>query len=601
MKKVAEEQYEINILMWLFSNYTLFILFNDYITYFLKGKEFINYILSIIIICLINYFIRKKIKLVRENINKYDVCSIIIFVVLYIIRIAVPDSSYDVLNYHLYVQENPFANNINYNYFPGRWINTFSFPLADRMIYFFRYILNYRLGVIFNLLILVLIYFQTKRLLKIINIFKKEKIISIISFLIIVTEQILCNSITYYTDIIGIPIFLEIIILCLKKTKKPAHNYILFLAGILLSLKISNAFFIVILGIWYICIYKKTINIKTIFKGALIFILPWLVYLINNYCQTGNPFFPFYNAIFKSPYLDNVNWIETFYGPKTLIELIIWPIYILFNPRRAYDTNIYYGRISIAYTVCIILLVITFIKIIQNIKKKKNIKEFILRNYNTLVINLLYFIMCIVWGKYMMGYIRYALILEIIGGIVILLFINHMLKKQSFFSDIAIILIVIACSFQIVYSLRDAFYSNIELSWRYPITNKLGYDKYKNNIKSLFEKTSKNEESLNFVDCIGIVDFNSGYASMITDKIPIISLNASYTNDYSYNEYKKVLKKCNNIFTITTKYTRDRTQAYLNEINYRLTDKVIVLNNDFLDEENELYLIEIKSNLGEVK
>ena len=60
---------------------------------------------------------------------------------IYAIKFAIPDKAFDTLNYHLYVQENAFSDNVMYNFFPARWINTFSFPLGDRMHYFFRFFL----------------------------------------------------------------------------------------------------------------------------------------------------------------------------------------------------------------------------------------------------------------------------------------------------------------------------------------------------------------------------------------------------------------------------------------------------------------------------
>ena len=92
----------------------------------------------------------------------------------------------------------------------------------------------------------------------------------------------------------------------------------------------------------------------------------------------------------------------------------------------------------------------------------------------------------------------------------------------------------------------------------------------------------------------GIVDYNPGYAVLSSKNIPIISLNEGYANEYGKKEFENVISKCENIYTITTNYTLERTEKYLDAINYELTDDIIILDVDFLDVENKLYYVKIK-------
>ena len=203
------------------------------------------------------------------------------------IKFAIPDKAFDSLNYHLYIQESTFSDNTMYNFFPARWINTFSFPLADRMHYFFRFLLGYRLGNIFNLFIVVVIYYQVKRFLSIFIKNSREMLIPVLSLLVVSTEFILQNYITYYIDLICIPFILEILFIIFNKSYNKFNNYLtLFCAGVIVAIKVSNALLLIPIGIIYIIGARKTITIGTIAVGGIIAAFPVIVYLLNNYIQT---------------------------------------------------------------------------------------------------------------------------------------------------------------------------------------------------------------------------------------------------------------------------------------------------------------------------
>lgn len=578
---------KINILMFIFVIYTIFIILNDYFVYFFPVIGKYSYLISFAITLLSFFFIKKNITIEFKIFDKSDIFFLLLIMFFFIIRVAIPDSSFDVLNYHLINQENPFVNNVSFNFFPGRWINTFSFPLGDRMFYFFRIITNYRLGIIFNYLVLILIYYQFKQLIKCINLTKNEFYISLAAFLSIMTEQILANASTYYTDLISIPLFLELLFIILNEDNN--NYYTLFIGGLLISLKLSNAFFVILLAIIYIFKNFKTIKIKHIIIGIFIFSFPFLIYLINNYFQTKNPVFPFYNSIFKSPYLDNINWMETYYGPKNMKELVLWPLYVLTNPRRANDTDIYFGRISYSYISMIILLFIFTYKLI---KERKNLKVTYLNNRKEIILVAIYFIYICIWGKFMMGYIRYALILEVYGWLIFLILLKYIFEKHSLILEIIGFSISCLFIYQMSLTVNQILYSCDTLSWRYSALSKNWTEKYNKNKKYIFN--SNNVNILNKIDCIGIVDYNPGYAALSSKNIPIISLNEGYANEYGKKEFQNVISKCENIYTITTNYTLERTEKYLDAINYELTDDKIILDVDFLDVENKLYYVKIK-------
>ena len=565
--------------------YILFIIFNDYMCLiFRTNASVLLYVASFVLVGILFLLLRKKIKIEYKVFDKIDIVFFIIIIIVFLTRLAIPDSAFDTLNYHIYNQERTFSDNATFNFFPARWINTFSLPLADRMHYFFRIILGYRLGIITNLLFMIVIYYQLKIILS--KFIKNKYYVALISIVILLTEQLLSNMITYYVDILSIPIFLEIIINILENKESNNYNncFILLLSGIIFSLKVSNAFLLIPLILICIVRYRKSINYKTFLIGIPIFILPFLPYFINNFIQTGNPVFPFYNSIFESNYLPNTNWTETFYGPKTFLERLFWPICIFFDPRRAFDTNIYYGRIGYGYIVSLFVLIYSIYN--RFIKHRKN-DIFIYSCY-------LYIILCLIWSNFMMGYIRYALILEVLSGIVIAIAIHKFFNSKKVIPFIVCIFCIYSFVKVSFMSMGDMLVTNTEISWRYSYyENKTNY---KNNLNYIFSNKWDYTNYTKNIDCFGIVDYNSAYATLLDSNKRVISLNAGYTNDYGKEQFDKVVNKCENIYVISTSITLDRTEEYLEKTNFKRKGSDISLKADFLNYDYDLILFEVEKD-----
>ncbi len=573
---------KINLMYYIFFLYCIFIIINDYLCFIFKTNiSWILYIISFALVALLGYLFRKKVELKKIEFNKLDVVFYIVILLVFLSRLTLPDTSFDTLNYHLYTQSRLFSNNTTFNFFPARWINTFSLPLADRMHFFARSILGYRLGNIINLFCMLVIYNQIKMILK--KYIANKNYISIISGFIIITEQLLFNMITYYVDLLSIPIFLEIfyIIISNKKVSNLINYYVLFSAGIVVSMKISNAFLLIPFALTYIYKFRKNINYKTFIAAVPLIGFPLAVYLLNNYLQTGNPFFPFYNSIFKSSYLSYDNWMETFYGPKRIRERLLWPIYLFLYPRRAFDANFYYGRIGFGYISSIILVIYY---LYNHFVKKEKIDSFF-------YINALYIALCLMWANFMMGYIRYALVLEIFSGLVMAISIYKFIKSKNILLFSVSIMCILGFGHTTILSLHDILYSSQELSWRPSYYS--NSERYKTNLSHIFDKNFDYTIYLKDVDCIGIVDYNSGYATMISKNKRIINLNEGYNNEYGKKESDNIINSCSNIYTISTSTTLDRTNEYLTKAGYSKKGEYINFKTDFLDYNSDLIIFEI--------
>lgn len=579
-----ENRLEVNTLIFVYLVYIVFIWVHDILCFVINTNgNNITYIVSILIVSAISISSLKKIRLKPPLFHAIDIIFILAIFSICALRIAIPDTSYDTMNYHIYMQERPFANNVSENFFPSSWVCSYSLPLADRMFFPFRRIFGYRLGPSFNALVLVLTFYQCKHLITRLKPTISEPVLSQIAGISILTEQILTQLCIYYVDLLAIPLFLELLIKIQEKFRANKQClYLCALGGFAVALKLSNLVLVSFFAIIFLAKNLKSIKFKTILCGLVFVIAPTILpYAINTYIQTGNPIFPFYNTIFGSPYLDSIDGINKNFGPKSLIEVLFWPVIVFFEPLRAYDTSVYWGRLSLSYICAILWTCRGF----YQIRRKNGNGDILFQN------SLLYIICCLIWGPFMSGMIRYALILEVWGGITTLLVIRELYQmKQSLYLCIATILclmLTVQCS----ESLHISLFTPQEPGWRNSALVDGAY--WKINFEHVFTEYDYND-FLEGVDCIGVIRNNASMGALLSDDIPVVSLNGWYTNRHGEIQFHDILSRYQNIYIVTTQSGMQYTLDAAAEAGITLTEEIRCFPADFISCTDTLCLIKVE-------
>ena len=403
---------KINIHFLIFLSISLVALLNDYIIYTTRISYIISLVISSLLILLLNIILVKKRKIkIETNWNNIDIVFYLILLVFLFYIISTPDYSYDVSNYHIYLQTHFPIDKINFDFFAGKSINGFLFPLGDRMFYIFRYFLGYRMGTILSYYAAVVIYYQCKRLLSFFS--DKYTIVSIFSLVCTFSSQIMMQWLgTYYIDIFSVTFILTIIntLLSYHYNNDNKKNTILLLgllSGLSTAIKVPNMILIgpiIILGLFILKPKKE--DIKYIIISIIIFLLCFSLYAYDNYVQTGSILFPYYNNIFKSKYFNNYSWVDSRFNIPNILYAMIWPIYVgLFHVGYGDDVIILDPIWAIGY---IFLLIIMLVYIF---KKKTKTPLFLFF--------LLSLLLTIFWIMFLYGYMRYALIIPILYSIII--------------------------------------------------------------------------------------------------------------------------------------------------------------------------------------
>ena len=586
---------KINLSFFILLVFFIQVILADTIIYFCKAPYIIANIIAIILnIAFIVFTIKEKYIKIKSNFSKWDIIFMIILFVIIITTIIFPDTFWDSYSYHIYMQENPFSDNINENYFPGRTLTSFVFATADRIFYIFRGLLGFRLGTLPGYLLLIVMFYESKKILKLLLEEKvEEKYISILSILPLLTFIILQQIGTYYIDNFSVVVILEFVYILLSETEGIIKNkislyYLAFISGLAICMKITNLVYIA-LPLVYILIK----NIKDIKKLkwydyillVLTAILPILPYLINVIIQTGSPVFPYYNTIFKSEYFGQTNWLDNRYGPKNIIQFCLWPIYIIKHPEKAYE----FGRTDIAFAIGYIIAMIYIIyAVFKKIIKKENISNKLFL-YN---ITLIY--LYLVWAKFVIGYTRYAGAILVLSSILIIYTLIKLIQKQKMI--LTIIISTILCYAALLGCYQYLYYGSA-YNYSLVIQGNLGINKkIKEDISVIF----KDRSSIKYdIDGIwGVIYDDSAVPLFLNVDDRLVHLEYGFKTGETQKAqdiyWDNVL---NNDIYVPIYTLKNGKIEYLDRFKFEITEIADILEDvNFLDGEDIIYIVKVKYN-----
>ncbi len=542
-----KEKINLNIHMYIFIIIASIAIINDNIIYFSNLSYEISLLISVILIVVpAIYLIKKKIIEIKTNFSKWDLIAIIPYCIISFIIILHIDDFVDTISYHLYNQRNPFIDKINFDLLPS---STFFFPLGDRMNYILVRFLGYRLGNLLYLYSTIIIFYQIKRFLNLIIPEINNKIVIAFSSIMLYTFSVnLCIG-EFSIDIFSTVILLELLYIAINsinvlENKKYLYFSFLF-AGISIGIKISNVIFAsVILSYIIIKSYKNLKNIKLydIAICVTLFIIPFAIYMINNYIQTQNPIFPFYNSIFQSSYYEENSAKDVRLGAKNIIETIIWPIIISINPLRGDDIR---GLVDPVWGIGFSILIYC---LIRNKKYKKVINLAILSMISTAV-----------WIIFASGYVRYGMFIPITYFLIeIYVFYNaineiyriyksiigNKKEKNKIFKLILNFVLIFAILIQVMFSIflgvvyiLDKIKVSIE-DFSYNVEENTVSEKY--NIDGVWISSRYNTSCIDLIRNEEKPMYN---ADIIVEKDPMMNIKNNFSKFSQEKFYEKIKRK----------------------------------------------------------
>jgi len=336
---------------------------------------------------------------------------------IFVLRVLVPDTSWDVLNYHLFHAERALRGPL---LIPGDFFPTpapFN-PAPDILTGLYRLVFGYRLGTIANLSAVVWLGIIMDRLLR--YYVSRAWLRSVCVLVILCTEQIFFQINNYMVDLLTLPLLLTATLLAVRKPERASEDrhviVVAFLLGISITFKLANIAFAIpialicafnLLRVWRELKFGRFIGISVIsLIAAVAPIVPFSVFLDR---RTGSPVFPLYNAIFKSPFWRASNIFDPRWGPKGFVETLLWPILVFFKPERFCEFPIYSGRLSLGFIAALVCIPLA--------KKEPTIRGLCLVTV----------LAAFLWSA-ASGYSRYGIFIELTSGAILVWFIVYLWK-----------------------------------------------------------------------------------------------------------------------------------------------------------------------------
>jgi hypothetical protein len=399
---------------------------------------------------------RSKIK----NNNKGSNIQFFLIVVLplclfYLLRFPFPDNSWDIINYHFINGERAV---VGYPFIRGDFFYlSYSNPVSDMLTTVFRHALGHRLGTIINLLVLIWSGLILQKILK--SFIQLNFLRCIFILLLLSFEGVIYEISNYWIDLLAIPLILEITYLLafVEHKRKSQYLFIALLMGMAVGLKLTNLY--IILPSFAIALYQfiKSQNLKSLstyfylMACVALFVLPLFPFHSYIYWITGNPIYPHYNWIFRSPYASlNVTSDNTL-GPESSFDAYFWPIVMIYKLGRLSPTPTYPFFTFIGYLASIGL----FLSIVGSKIKVP---------FNLQILCALFVPSVFIWG-FISGDFRYVTVFEILGGIILIGFGHFFFTQGPWFlsadcktivvSKILKFSIICLCLFKVTYSISN--------------------------------------------------------------------------------------------------------------------------------------------------
>lgn len=592
MKKI-----NLNIHMFIFLNLIAITILNDIIIYLTNIEYNYSLVLSAILIVIISFIISKRNIQIQNDTDKSDIVPIVAIIILSIFKLLTIDDFIDTLTYHLYNQVHPFIDKINFDFLTS---STFFFPLGDRLNYLFVNFLGLRCGTLLSCYIVVILYYQFKNILKILVPNLNTKLRTFYFLLILVSNSVAIYIGSYFIDSFSAILLFELIYIFVQNInllKDKKYLYLCaFLLGSLIGIKITNLYLgIIIIAVLLIRNIKdnglkeiKNIRLYDYLLLAFVTVLPFMIYAINNYIQTGNPVFPLMNNFFKSIYYKDITAADSRLGPTNIFEFIFWPIYICINMVRGNDIH---GVIESTWGFGYILTIYTLFTY-----KKQN-KDF---NWFSILVTTLTF----VWIKFILGYVRYGLVISYCFYIVTIYYLSKEFSKiRNFFKEenksilklvlVDLKIVVMAILFLLYMSSTLAYFSyynnvftnfNIETEYDTDLDISAPYD-----IDGVWLSTRYNNY---YTDLIRNQEDPMYNLDIITPLDPMCKVESGYS-EYAQNLFKEKIKDKTLYMTIPLNYSKFVSE--LLEINNMEAVKTVGIykNSEYLNPYNYVFVVQV--------
>lgn len=339
--------------------------------------------------------------------------------VLWALRAPFPDVGYDTLNYHILHGERGLWGPVHA---PGDFYPFFfphQNPTGDLVTAMFRAALGYRGGTIAAALALI---WAGQVLWRLLATFVRDERLRAAAVLVAVTgEGLLWEVSGYMVDLLALPLLLEATALATAEAAETPRSALRrttllgLLLGTAVALKLTHLVFAAPIGLVALARWLGPRAARpaareaaaALAAGAAAFVLPVAPHAVHVFVETGNPFFPYFNGLFASPYFPPIDVKDGRWGPTSRLEAFVWPLLSAFRPERLSELAATTGRLAAGW-----LAAAMAVPLLRDERRTRGIAVIVLLGG-------------VLWSLGT-GYHRYGLYGELLGGALLVLLVAHL-------------------------------------------------------------------------------------------------------------------------------------------------------------------------------
>ena len=153
----------------------------------------------------------------------------------------------------------------------------------------------------------------------------------------------------------------------------------------------------------------------------------WMVYLWSRF---GNPLFPFYNKIFRSPYFYDKNLADNRWLPRTLTDAILLPLQFITETNYTHKSHDFRDIRYVLVYGLVLLCIAVFVSGLIMLRLRRPLSKYQLPNRAEMFLLVFFVISYVIW-QMKFAILRYAVPLELLAPILIAVLIRLLLPWKE--------------------------------------------------------------------------------------------------------------------------------------------------------------------------
>jgi hypothetical protein len=179
------------------------------------------------------------------------------------------------------------------------------------------------------------------------------------------------------------------------------------------------------------------------------------------YASYGNPFFPYLNKYFRSPYYDWSNFLDSRFFPRDWIQTLFYPFFFVQTNQLVSEISFRDVRLALCYIAIVLLLGVGVVRFIGRRHNENGIGS-AHQDSSCLSFFAVFFAVSYVSWLYLSSIYRYLSVLELTAPVLLALAASRIIRKQNavFWLSIGFNIIIVSAAIPIDFG-RQKFDDNL--------------------------------------------------------------------------------------------------------------------------------------------